>query len=186
MRDRSSLQEQAAKSAGMIAAFCERIGLPALDMLVSKFHGRVLHGVKEDLISLTSIRGVKGYTARLLYSAGLRSVEDVAKCEPDLIHAALVKGKRPDARGGEWRTARSISEAARRVNKVRLYFYQRIPGICMVDVSPTAQRRIAGSSARAVTHYKRLHLAGASRRGNGGARRCACAAPARRAQPGAG
>lgn len=103
----------------MIAAFCERIGLPALDILISKFHGRVLHGIKEDLISLTTIRGVKGFTARLLYTSGLHSVEEVASAEPEDIHAALVNGKQPDTRGGEWRQARSISNNARRMVKVR-------------------------------------------------------------------
>jgi hypothetical protein len=104
----------------MIAAFCERIGLPALELLVSKFHGRVLHGVKDDLVSLTNIRGVKGFTARLLYSAGLRTLEEVAHAGPDGVHAALVKGKRPDARGGEWKQARAISGSARKMLMVRV------------------------------------------------------------------
>lgn len=120
------LQDQAARSASMTAAFCERIGLPALDMLISKFHGRVLHGIKEDIVSLTAIRGVKGYTARMLYTAGLRLVEDVAAAEPEDIHAALVKGKRPDAQGGEWRSARRILNSARKLVKVRLL---TLPGL---------------------------------------------------------
>jgi hypothetical protein len=106
----------------MIAAFCERIGLPALDILISKFHGRVLHGIKVDLISLTTIRGVKGFTARLLYTSGLHSVEEVASAEPADIHAALVKGKQPGTGGGEWRQARSISKNARRMVKVRCFW----------------------------------------------------------------
>lgn len=102
----------------MIAAFCDRIGLPALDVLVSRFHGRVLHGVKDEIIDLTTIRGVKGFTARLLYNAGLRSVQEVAAAEVNDIHSALTKGKRQGTRAGDWRSARSISNSARKLFKV--------------------------------------------------------------------
>ena len=113
------MQESAAKSASRIAAFCERIGLPALDLLVAKFHGRCLHGVRDDIISLTSLKGVQGLRARLLYSAGLRSIEDVAQAEVEDIHAALIKGKRPDQHGGEWAAARQICASARKLHKAR-------------------------------------------------------------------
>ena len=156
------MQEQAARSAGMTAAFCERIGLPALDMLVAKFHGRVLHGIKEDVVALTTIRGVKGYTARLLYTAGLRSVEEVAAAEPEAVHAALVQGKRPDARGGEWRTARQVSASARKIVKVRAPL---APPAAPSNLNAAACYRM-GARARA----------GASRSGVRGARGRAAAA----------
>lgn len=113
------VQDQAVRAAGMIAAFCERIGLPALDLLVSKFQGRVLHGIKDDLIDLTNIRGVKGYTARLLYSAGLQTVEDVARAAVEDVHAALIKGKQPHEVKGDWQQARRLHSNAIKVWRVR-------------------------------------------------------------------
>lgn len=113
------MQEQAERAAGMIAAFCDRMGLPALDVLVSKFQGRVLHGIKDDLIDLTNVKGVKGYTARLLYSAGLQTVEEVAKATVEEVHAALVKGKTPEEAKGEWQQARRLHNSAIKVWRVR-------------------------------------------------------------------
>lgn len=113
------MQDQAVRAAGMIAAFCERIGLHALDVLVSRFQGRVLHGIKDDLIDLTNIKGVKGYTARMLYSAGLQTVEDVAKASVDEVHAALVKGKQPEEAKGDWQQARRLHNSAIKVWRVR-------------------------------------------------------------------
>ena len=113
-------QDQAAKSASRVAAFCERTGYHSLEMLVSKFQGRVLHGVKPDAVALTTIKGVKGVTARLLYTAGLQTVEEVASADAAAVHKALVKGKKADAKGGEWAQARRICAAARRLVKVRV------------------------------------------------------------------
>jgi hypothetical protein len=113
------LQENAARAAGMIAAFCERIGLPALDLIVSKFQGRVLHGIKEDIIDLTNIMGIRGFGARLLYSAGLQTVEAVAKASVEEVHAALVQGKRPQDLQGEWKQARRIHNSAIKLWRVR-------------------------------------------------------------------
>lgn len=96
----------------MISAFCERIGLTSLELLVSHFHGRVLHGVKEDLVNLTNIKGVRGTTARLLYTAGLETVECIADASDQEIHAALCQGKRASEHQGEWKKARMILKSA--------------------------------------------------------------------------
>lgn len=96
----------------MIAAFCERIGFTSLELLVSHFQGRVLHGVKEDLVDLTNLKGVRGSTARLLYTAGLETVECIAESSRDEIHAALCQGKRSDEQQGEWTKSSLILKSA--------------------------------------------------------------------------
>ena len=96
----------------MIAAFCERIGYTSLELLVSHFQGRVLHGVKDDLVDLTHLKGVRGSTARLLYTAGLETVECIAESTRDEIHAALCQGKRSNEQQGEWKKAGMILKSA--------------------------------------------------------------------------
>jgi DNA polymerase theta len=113
-----SVQDEAGRSASMIAAFCERIGYTSLELLVSHFQGRVLHGVKDDLVDLTHLKGVRGCTARLLYTAGLETIEDIADSSVDEIHAALCQGKRSNEEHGEWRKARMIKASAVQVMQV--------------------------------------------------------------------
>jgi replicative superfamily II helicase len=113
------VQEQASRAAGMVAAFCERLGIFTLELLVSQFQGRVLHGIKQDIIELTNLKGVKGVTARLLYTAGIQTVEDVHEATEEEVHAALVQGKRPDEQKGEWRAAKIIKKSAAQLMTVR-------------------------------------------------------------------
>ena len=56
--------------------------------------GRVEHGVMPELVDLARIQGVKGFRARQLYNAGLRTVRDVAESTVRTIEAVITnKGK---------------------------------------------------------------------------------------------
>jgi DNA polymerase theta len=59
------LQESAGKFAGMVAAFCERLGWSDMGSLVDKFQKRVSFGVKSEIIDLTEIPFVKVWTQTL-------------------------------------------------------------------------------------------------------------------------
>ncbi|KAJ9515567.1 hypothetical protein QJQ45_021669, partial [Haematococcus lacustris] len=116
-----NLQDRASKTAAMVAAFCGQLGWCDLEMLVAKFQGRINSGVREEIVALTEIPGVRGYRARLLYKAGLRTPEAVAACElsrlTDILAAGMAassKGKTEDqGRAGERRAARMILNGAR-------------------------------------------------------------------------
>ena len=71
------LQDRAARYAGMLTAFCERLGWLDLQALLSKFQTRVLYGVRPEVVSLMDIPFVKSFTARVLYKGGLTSPEAV-------------------------------------------------------------------------------------------------------------
>ena len=86
------LQERAGRSAGMISSFCERLGWSDMELLVAKFSNRVYYGVKQEIVALTEIPYVKGYRARVLYKAGLRTPEAVAACEVEKLVEILVSG----------------------------------------------------------------------------------------------
>lgn len=53
------LQERAGRFAGMVTAFCERLGWHDLEGLVSKFQNRVSFGVRSEIVELTEIPFVK-------------------------------------------------------------------------------------------------------------------------------
>lgn len=53
------LQDSAGRFAGMIGAFCERLGWSDMEGLVSKFQKRVSFGVKSEIVDLTEIPFVK-------------------------------------------------------------------------------------------------------------------------------
>ncbi|KFM26455.1 DNA polymerase theta [Auxenochlorella protothecoides] len=87
------LQERSSRFASMLAAFCERLQWQDLEMLVSKFQARVLQGVRPELLALTEIPFVRNYTARKLYSAGLRSPDSIAALEDEtLLIEILARG----------------------------------------------------------------------------------------------
>lgn len=53
------LQDSAGRFAGMVGAFCERLGWSDMEGLVSKFQKRVSFGVKSEIVDLTEIPFVK-------------------------------------------------------------------------------------------------------------------------------
>ncbi|KAG1658665.1 hypothetical protein FOA52_007871 [Chlamydomonas sp. UWO 241] len=91
------LQQRASMTAGMVAAFCERVGWHDLEMLVTKFQSRVYNGARAELVSLMEIPGVKTHRARLLFKAGFRTPEAVAESEgPGIILEILMAAGHSD------------------------------------------------------------------------------------------
>ena len=111
----TSLQDRAARLSGMLASFCERSGFVLLELLLSKFQGRVFHGVRPEVVVLTAIPGVRGFRARMLYDAGLRSVEDVADASADEVFIALTKGREKFNERAERKCAADLGHSARRL-----------------------------------------------------------------------
>ena len=60
-------------------------GLTTHSLNLGKLSLRVRHGVKEELINLVRIRGVGRIRARAMYSKGLKTVEDVAGADPEML-----------------------------------------------------------------------------------------------------
>ncbi|EIE23289.1 hypothetical protein COCSUDRAFT_42188 [Coccomyxa subellipsoidea C-169] len=96
------LQEQAGKHAGMMAAFCERMGWRNLEMLIAAFQAgappisRALAGVKQEIVALTEIPHVGPASARLLFNGGLRNAETIARLpNTDTLVAILSRGASP-------------------------------------------------------------------------------------------
>lgn len=54
---------------------------------------RVQHGVMPELVELARIQGVKGYRARQLFNAGLRTIKDVAESDPSTLEAIFNRGE---------------------------------------------------------------------------------------------
>ncbi|KAF5825747.1 hypothetical protein DUNSADRAFT_7203, partial [Dunaliella salina] len=113
------LQENATKAAGMVSSFCSQMGWSDLEHLVAKFQGRINTAVRSDIVELTGIPGVKGFRARVLYKAGLKTPEDVAACPIErlteiLIGASLGNKKMNDQQNNnaERRAARMIHQGA--------------------------------------------------------------------------
>lgn len=65
----------------------------ALSLLIEKYCQRLNFGVKEEIIPLTEIKGVKRFRARALYNAGLRTVRAIASSSPaELLQATAHLG----------------------------------------------------------------------------------------------
>eukprot|EP00798_Chlamydomonas_sp_ICE-L_P002967 gene2967-12975_t len=92
------LQERATKFASMVAAFCERLGWADLEVLVTKFQGRVFYGVRQ-IVALTEIPYVKAARARMLYKAGLRTPEAVAAVDAERVYEILCTAAPSGSRG---------------------------------------------------------------------------------------
>ncbi len=56
---------------------------------------RVQHGVMPELVELARIQGVKGYRARQLFNAGLRTIKAVAESDPSTLEAIFNRGADP-------------------------------------------------------------------------------------------
>lgn len=117
------LQDSAGKFAGMVAAFCERLGWSDMGSLVDKFQKRVSFGVKSEIVNLTEIPFVKAARARALFKAGLKSIQAVAEATIDELINALFcstsrKSQDESSNGQQWLQvgiARKIKNAARRI-----------------------------------------------------------------------
>lgn len=66
-----------------------------LEAIMAKFQGRVWKGVRQEILILTEIPHIKAHRARLLYKAGLRTVEAVAAVKSvDQLVTILTQGEK--------------------------------------------------------------------------------------------
>jgi replicative superfamily II helicase len=77
--------------ASMVQTFCQRLGWGNLALLLGNFKERLLFGVRADLLELVKLPYVKGYTARIFWEGGLRTVSTVAESDISDILPLLVK-----------------------------------------------------------------------------------------------
>jgi len=114
-----NLQESISRYAGMLAAFCERLGWHDLEMLIAKFQARTMTGARPEILPLVEIRYVQTYTARLLYRAGIKTPEALAALgDVDRVAHILAAGRRGGGKTGAeqriyQRQARNILNSAR-------------------------------------------------------------------------
>jgi replicative superfamily II helicase len=87
--DIEGLMTQASQHAGQLVGFCKRLGHWHMEAIFKIFALRVGLGVKQEIIPLMKIRGVKGARARLLYKKGYQSVRTIANAEPHEIAKVL-------------------------------------------------------------------------------------------------
>ncbi len=88
------------------ARLCWTAGLAGHSRKLFLLSKRVKYGVKEDLLELTSVRGIGRVRARVLYSAGIKSVSELAKANPARIAALPGFGRR---------IAKEVVEEARKI-----------------------------------------------------------------------
>ncbi|KRX25594.1 DNA polymerase theta, partial [Trichinella nelsoni] len=74
-----SLQQQAATYAGMVIAFCDRLGWFTFKTLLCGFSERLAFGVKRDLTELVQIDGIDGLRARRFHEDGITTIAKLAQ-----------------------------------------------------------------------------------------------------------
>ncbi len=84
-----TLQSAAGTFAGMVTAFCNRLGWTNLELLVSQFQSRLMFGVERELCELVRISLLNGFRARVLYNAGYHTLAALATANPTLIETCL-------------------------------------------------------------------------------------------------
>jgi DNA polymerase theta len=136
-----TLRERAARHAAMLAALAERLGWGDLEALLTRFQGRLSHGVRSELLPLMEVPGLKPWAARRLYAAGLRAPEALAAVSSlEQLASVLAAGAPagPDgADAAHWRQA-----AARAVRGARELLAARARA--MGDAAAAAARAAAG------------------------------------------
>jgi len=80
-----NLQQAASTFAGMVTAFCNRLGWSNLELLLSQFQERLQFGVQRELVDLVRLDLLNGQRARILHNAGIKTIPDLATSEPATI-----------------------------------------------------------------------------------------------------
>jgi replicative superfamily II helicase len=80
--DIEGLMQNASTHAGQLVGFCKRMGWWHMEAILKIFSVRVGMGVKEDIMALVKIRGVKVARARMLYAGGYRTIRAVSLAQP--------------------------------------------------------------------------------------------------------
>ncbi|KAI5817967.1 P-loop containing nucleoside triphosphate hydrolase protein [Pyronema omphalodes] len=101
-----------------VGQFLRVMGWTGLKVLVACYSGRLEGGVKEELLALARLPGVKSVVARRLWEKGLRTVEAVAEAEVAVVVEALELALPRKVQGADGRLkerAEGIKKAAQRL-----------------------------------------------------------------------
>ncbi|KXS16810.1 hypothetical protein M427DRAFT_144616 [Gonapodya prolifera JEL478] len=79
------LQCQSATFAGMITIFCERLGWSLMKLIVNQLESRLNFGIESELLDLVRIPNLKGFQARMLWRASIKTVTAAACTSPEEI-----------------------------------------------------------------------------------------------------
>ena len=100
-----SLQQASSTFAGMVTAFCHKLGWLNLELLIGQFQERLEFGVQRELIDLCRLSTLNGQRARILYNSKLDSVATLANSSKEqveniLLNAAPFESKKKGTRAG--------------------------------------------------------------------------------------
>lgn len=65
--------------AGMVQTFCAKLGWGNLAILLGGFKERLVFGVRSELLELARLPYVKGFTARVFWEGGMKSISMIAE-----------------------------------------------------------------------------------------------------------
>jgi len=74
-----------------VQTFCKELGWENLAILLGKFRERLVLGVRSDLLELAKLPYVKGFTARVFWDGGMKSIDMIAESDVDDILPLLQK-----------------------------------------------------------------------------------------------
>jgi len=75
--------------AGMLGTFCTEMGWGILTVIFNHYRFRLEFGVKDDLVELAKIPGIKSYLARVFWNKGFKSIGHFAQAQPKDILEVL-------------------------------------------------------------------------------------------------
>ena len=94
--ERGFLQNLSSTTSGfasMVQTFCSKLGWGNLALLLGGFKDRLAFGVRPDLLELAKLPYIKGFTARIFWENGMRSVSAIAESNVGDILPLLVKAR---------------------------------------------------------------------------------------------
>lgn len=85
-----ALQASAARYAGMCTVFCEKLKWRSLALVLALFTERLNYGVQRELLPLVQLPNLKARRARVLYDAGISTLEGILRASEDFLTEALL------------------------------------------------------------------------------------------------
>jgi replicative superfamily II helicase len=144
--DIENLMQLASNQAGQLVGFCKRMGWWHLEVIFKIFAVRVGAGVKEDIMPLMKIKGVKAVRARILYRAGFHSIRAIALAQDYEVAKCL------SSRGSEdvtsTKLAKSIIASAQKVLDMQANEL-RVAALFLKDPTPTPDPVAVATAAKA-------------------------------------
>lgn len=77
----------------MVTVFCKKLGWSNLEILIHQFQPRLYFGVNRELCDLVQIPSLNGQWARVLYSAGITTLTDLANSSRVAVENILCNGR---------------------------------------------------------------------------------------------